>query len=122
MKTSRAVFSEIAKNNGTMAFTLRSFEDEKKAKMGVIECVNHHLVSPYTVLYEKEDAFIAHFMFTVLLMPSGSLKITNFPWNQQVVQSEKVLQDQELVELLKQPVRASKKKVFILYEMCLMHI
>ena len=23
--------------------------------MGVVECLNHHLVEPYNVLYEKED-------------------------------------------------------------------
>lgn len=32
----------------------RSFEDEKKARMGVVECVNHKLIEPFTVLYEKE--------------------------------------------------------------------
>jgi hypothetical protein len=36
-----------------MAFNLRDFEDEKKAKMGVSECVKNKLIEPYTVLYEK---------------------------------------------------------------------
>ena len=29
-------------------------EEEGKARMGVVECLNHHLVEPYNVLYEKE--------------------------------------------------------------------
>lgn len=33
---------------------IRLFEDEKKAKMGVVECVKHELMQPYNVLYEKE--------------------------------------------------------------------
>lgn len=36
-----------------MPFNLRNFEDEKKAKMGVMECVNHKLIEPYQVLFEK---------------------------------------------------------------------
>lgn len=33
-------------------------EDEKKAKMGVVECVNHKLIEPFTVLYEKESKLL----------------------------------------------------------------
>lgn len=36
-----------------MAFNLRDFDDEKKAKMGVVECVKNKLIEPYQVLYEK---------------------------------------------------------------------
>jgi len=36
-----------------MPFNLRNFEDEKKAKMGVMECVNHKLIEPFQVLFEK---------------------------------------------------------------------
>ncbi|XP_076341895.1 proliferation-associated protein 2G4-like [Tachypleus tridentatus] len=71
MKASRAFFSEVEKF-GNMPFTLRALEDEKKARMGVVECVNHKLIEPFTVLYEKEGELVAQFKFTVLLMPSGS--------------------------------------------------
>ena len=33
---------------------IRACEEEGKARMGVVECLNHHLVEPYNVLYEKE--------------------------------------------------------------------
>ena len=36
-----------------MAFNLRDFEDEKRAKMGVNECITHRIIEPYNVLYEK---------------------------------------------------------------------
>ncbi|XP_076341916.1 uncharacterized protein LOC143242421 [Tachypleus tridentatus] len=71
-----AFFSEVEKKFGNMPFTLRALEDEKKARMGVVECVNHKLIEPFTVLYEKEGELVAQFKFTVLLMPSGSHKIT----------------------------------------------
>ena len=54
-------------------------------------------------------------MFTVLLMPSGPLKITSFPWDQETVKSDKELKDEALIALIKEPVRASKKKVCFLY-------
>ncbi|KAJ3042419.1 Proliferation-associated protein 2G4 [Rhizophlyctis rosea] len=108
MKTSRAVLGEINSKCGTMAFGLRQLEDEKRGRMGIIELANHSLVTSYGVLYEKEDAHVAHFMFTVLLMPSGPLKITSFPWDQEVVKSELEVKDEEVKELLKQSVKSKK--------------
>ncbi|RKO90948.1 hypothetical protein BDK51DRAFT_34890 [Blyttiomyces helicus] len=81
----------------------KTLETRTTAHMGIIECSTHGLVTPYAVLHEKEGAAIAHFVFTVLMLPIGPLKITSFPWNLEVVQSEKVLKDKALVELLKQP-------------------
>ena len=37
-----------------MPFNLRCMDDEKKARMGVVECAGHRLVEPFQVLYEKE--------------------------------------------------------------------
>ncbi|KAL2912335.1 hypothetical protein HK105_208182 [Polyrhizophydium stewartii] len=110
MKTSRAVFSQIVKDHGTMAFTLRALEDEKKGRMGILECTTHGLVTPYPVLHEKDGVDLAHFMFTVLLMPNGPLKISSFPFDQDVIKSDHAVKKQELVDLLAQPVRAAKKK------------
>ncbi len=33
----------------------RAFEDEKKAKMGVVECAKHDLVEPFHVLWERDS-------------------------------------------------------------------
>jgi hypothetical protein len=41
MKTSRTVFSEIQKKAGAFPFTLRCLDDEKRARMGVQEAVQH---------------------------------------------------------------------------------
>ena len=35
----------------------RIMDDEKKAKLGVVECVNHRLIEPFQVLYEKPGTF-----------------------------------------------------------------
>lgn len=52
-----AVFSEIEKKHDTMCFTLRMLEDEKKSKMGIVECVKHGLCTQYPVVFEKEGRY-----------------------------------------------------------------
>lgn len=57
MKASRALLTEVGAKCGTMPFSLRNLEDEKKARMGVVECVSHKLLEPFHVLYEKPSKF-----------------------------------------------------------------
>ena len=44
----------MSKQSGSMPFNLRNMEDERKARMGVVECVTHKLIEPFQVLFEKE--------------------------------------------------------------------
>jgi hypothetical protein len=53
MKTSRAFFSEVNRRFQNMPFNLRMLEDEKKAKMGVVECLKHKIIEPFQVLFDK---------------------------------------------------------------------
>lgn len=76
MASSRKVFNEINKRFPTMPFTMRSLEDEKTTKIGIRECVVHDLLSSYGVVYEKPGAHVVHVRFTLLLLPSGTLKVT----------------------------------------------
>ncbi|GMP70044.1 hypothetical protein CsSME_00029072 [Camellia sinensis var. sinensis] len=52
MKTSRFIFSEISQKFPIMPFTARALE-EKRARLGLVECVNHDLLQPYHVLHKK---------------------------------------------------------------------
>ena len=76
MKASRYVLTEVDKKFPTLPFTLAHFSDERQAKMGITECVAHNLLIPYPSLHEKVDAKVAHFKCTVLLLPSGTTKVT----------------------------------------------
>merc|ERR1712039_855610 len=95
-----------------MPFTLRAFEDEKKARLGVGECTNHELLTPYPVLYEKDGEYVAQFKFTVLLMPNGPLRITHGSWDPEFLQSEHSIKDEELRKILTSQVskKTQKKK------------
>lgn len=110
MKTSRAFFSELEKKHGSMPFTLRSFEDEKKARMGVIECVNHKLVDPFTVLFEKDDQLVAQFKYTVLVKSTGNVKITGLNFEKELYESEHKIEDPELQKLLTRSVNPKANK------------
>merc|ERR1711973_908892 len=107
MKTSRALFSEVSTKCGSMPFCLRSLEDEKKARMGVVECVSHKLLEPFHVLYEKPSEMVAQFKFTVLLMPNGPQKITGITFDPSTCQSEHSITDEDIKKLL---TTSTKKK------------
>jgi curved DNA binding protein len=110
MKTSRAFLSEAEKRFNLMPFTLRDFEDEKKARMGVIECAKHDLMEPYPVYFERDNEFVAEFKYTVLLMPNGTMKITGLPLELDSYQTENSITDEALKNLLISSLSTKKKK------------
>merc|ERR1712055_781906 len=113
MKTSREFFSKVSKQFAGMPFNLRNCDDEKKARMGVVECVTHKLIEPFQVLYDKEGESVAQFKFTVLLMPNGPHKITGLPFEADLYKTDKSIEDLDLQKLLKtsaNPKAAKKKK------------
>ena len=110
MKSSRVFLSEVEKRFSLMPFTLRHFEDEKRARMGVIECAKHDLVEPYPVYHEKDGEFIAEFKFTVLLMPSGQMKITGLPLDLDLYESEYKITDSDIKQLLTSSTQKKKNK------------
>lgn len=100
MKASRVFLNEVSNKYTSMPFTLRLFQDEKKAKMGLVECLKHGLVEPFSVFWEKEGEYVAQFKFTLLLMPNGGCRITEGPFDPEVFQSEYSIQDEEIKALL----------------------
>jgi len=110
MKTSRAFLSEAEKRFGLMPFSLRACEDEKKARMGVVECVNHDLMEPYPVYYEQEGEFVAEFKYTVLLMPNSTMKITGLPLDLEAYETENSITDDVVKNLLTLSLTTKKKK------------
>ncbi|KAG1821637.1 peptidase M24, structural domain-containing protein [Suillus subaureus] len=111
MKNSRAVFSEVQKKAGAFPFNVRALEDEKRARLGLQEAVQHGLIKPYEVVYTPANTFVAAFHFTIALVPAGPLLLTHPPvwYKPQLVKAEKELEDDELKGLLSKSLRESKK-------------
>jgi len=118
MKAARAMYSEISKKFPTLPFTIRSMEDERGTKLGVRECVQHELLTPYPVLFEKPGDFVAHVKFTILLLPGGNAKITglSLPDGLYVSAEDKVLPEATraiLAEEGKKKKKSKKKKAAV---------
>ncbi|PWN50177.1 Creatinase/aminopeptidase [Violaceomyces palustris] len=113
MATSRKVFSEIQKKAGAFPFNIRALEDEKRARMGVQECANHGLLTPFHVLVDaKPDAVTAQVFFTVAVNSKGAIRLTPAPswYNAELVKSDKEVKDEKTKALLATSVRQTKKK------------
>lgn len=110
VKASRMFLSAAVNKYGLMPFTLRSFEDEKLAKMGVVECERHNLMRPYQVFYERDGEYVAQFKSTVLIMPNGLLKITGFPLDMNTLESDVKIEDQLITSLLNSSLKPKKAK------------
>lgn len=111
IQASRYVIGEVNKRFNKLPFTLRSL-DEKRGRLGIVECLKNQLVEDYPVVYEKDGEIIAQFKFTVLLLPNSIQKLNAF--NLPYVQSQYNITDPELSSILsmglKRTSNAKKKK------------
>ena len=108
MKASRYVLSEVDKKFPTLPFTLTHFDDERQAKMGITECVAHGLLTPYPTLHERAEAKVAHFKSTVLLLPSGTSRVTGLDLPSYFTTSK--TPDEETAKILEEIAAAAAKK------------
>jgi len=106
MKASRYLYNEISQKFPTLPFTLRAL-DEKRAKLGITECIKHDLIYPYPVLYEKPGEYVAQFKFTVLLTPNATDRITSHPLPH--VASDYKIDDAQLNAILAMGTKRAKK-------------
>lgn len=113
MKASRAFYSDVCNRFTLMPFTLRAFEEETKAKMGLKECVTHELLQAYPVQQDATGQPVAQFKFTVLVVPNGNIRINGGIFDPATCKSEHKIEDKEIEELLAQSANrktANKKK------------
>lgn len=107
VQASRAVLAEVDKKFPTLPFTLRHMSDVRKARLGIPECVSHGLLTPYPSLHDHSGT-VAHFKCTVLLLPSGTVRVTGLdlpPY----FKTEK-LPDEETSKVLKEIEDEAAKK------------
>lgn len=110
MRSSRTLFNEVNAKFPALPFTLRALDDERQARMGVVECLKHELIHPYPVLFEKKGDHVAHFKFTVLILPSGPTRITGLKlFEADTVNSDKMISD-EINAIMSLSSKKKKKK------------
>ncbi|ORX51920.1 DNA-binding protein [Hesseltinella vesiculosa] len=109
MAASRQVLSDIQAKAGSFPFSLRDLEDERKARMGIVECAKHQTVLPYDIVTEREGAVVAQFLTTVLVTKKGNVVICDPRFNAAVVKSDKSVKDEEIVKLLATEYAPPKK-------------
>jgi len=111
LKASRAFFAEAVEKYPTMAFTLRAFEDETSAKLGISEAYKHSLFYPYPVLTEKSGEFVAQFKYTVAILKNGLLVLAGLPAELEgKVKSEHKITDEAVLKTLAESLDKKDQK------------
>jgi len=67
------------------------------------------MLHPYPVLVERDGSLVVHLKFTALLMGTGTQRITGVALPMELVQTDKV-PDEEIQALLNQSTKKKKKK------------
>lgn len=107
MKASRALLAEVDKKFPTLPFTLRHLDDVRQARLGLNECVAHGLLQPYPCLHDHSGK-VAHFKCTVLILPSGTTRITGLELPSYFTTTKQP--DEETVQLLQELQEEAAKK------------
>lgn len=110
--TSRQLLSEVVKRFGTFPFSLRQIEDEKVAKVGVVECVRGGVLRQYEVVVDKDNKPVARLFSTIAVTKNGVQRLAQPPaLDLEKVKSDKKIEDEEILKILEQPVgKTSTKK------------
>jgi len=109
LKASRYLLQQINRKAPVFPFTLRCFDDERQARMGISEMVSHGMVDPYPVLFEKDHEFVAQFKTTVFVLPKQTLPAFT-PAIPEYVKSEYTCEDQLVKDALATPLKATDDK------------
>ncbi|EGG17259.1 proliferation associated protein [Cavenderia fasciculata] len=109
MKASKDLLHDINLRYPALPFTLRAFTDETKTRLGLGELTSHGLVNSFPVLYEAAGNAVVQFKATILLLPSGNVKITCNDLPLPFVSSTYSV-DEESKAILALPLKNEKKK------------
>ncbi|CCH41939.1 hypothetical protein BN7_1478 [Wickerhamomyces ciferrii] len=109
LKSSHLVLNEIKRKASHFPFSIKNLDDPTKGRAGLSENCNHQTMIAYDLYQEKEGEVIAQVYVTVALTKNGLVKFSSSSFDESIVKSDKVLND-ELKELLSKPLKVNKKK------------
>lgn len=110
LKASHQALAEIKSQSAAFPVTIRNLKEPTKGRMGLQECVNHAVMTPYDVVVEKESETIVQLYTTVAITKNGVVKLASSNFDISKVDSDKKIEDPEILELLKQPLKTKKAK------------
>lgn len=103
--SSRKVLSEVVKKFGTFPFSLRQLDDEREAKVGVVECVRGNVFRQYEVVGDKDGADVGRLFTTVAITKNGLTRLSTPPTpNLEQFKTDKKITDEEILKILEQPL------------------
>ncbi|KAJ5782489.1 hypothetical protein N7457_004263 [Penicillium paradoxum] len=106
--SSRQTLSEVVKKFGTFPFSLRQLDDEKAAKVGVVECVRGGVLRQYEPAGETDGSPVSRLLTTVAITKNGLTKLaTAKPVDLEQIKSDKKIEDEEILKILEQPLARS---------------
>jgi len=105
-QSSRKMLSEVVKKFGTFPFSLRQLEDEREAKVGVVECVRGNVFRQYDVIGDKEGAPVGRLLTTVAITKNGLTKLSAPPVPDLAkYKTDKKITDEEVLKILDEPLK-----------------
>ncbi|KAI9737174.1 MAG: Curved DNA-binding protein (42 kDa protein) [Cirrosporium novae-zelandiae] len=106
--SSRQTLSEIVKKFSTFPFSLRQLDDERAAKVGIVECVRSGVVREYEVVAESDAEPVARIFTTIAITKNGITRLAAPPTlDVTKYKTENKITDEEILKILEQPVSRS---------------
>ncbi|KAL3467749.1 peptidase M24, structural domain-containing protein [Aspergillus heterothallicus] len=106
--SSRQILSEVVKKFGQFPFSLRQLDDEKAAKVGVLECVRGGVLRQYEPAGDADNAPVSRLLTTIAITKNGITKLAA-PATPDLtkVKSDKKIEDEEILKILELPLSKS---------------
>ncbi|KAL2797545.1 peptidase M24, structural domain-containing protein [Aspergillus keveii] len=106
--SSRQILSEVVKKFGQFPFSLRQLDDEKAAKVGVLECVRGGVLRQYEPAGDADNAPVSRLLTTIAITKNGITKLAA-PATPDFtkIKSDKKIEDEEILKILEQPLSKS---------------
>lgn len=103
--SSRKMLSEAVKKFGLFPFSLRQLDDERDAKVGVVECVRGNAFRQYEVVGDKDGEPVARVLSTIVITKNGLSRLTAPPKpDLEKYKTDKKITDAEIIKILEQPL------------------
>jgi curved DNA binding protein len=103
--SSRKILSEVVKKFGTFPFSIRQLEDERDAKIGVVECVRGNVFRQYEVVGDKDGEPVGRLLTTIAITKNGLQRLSAPPSPDLTkFKTDKKITDGEILKILEQPL------------------